>query len=586
MTNKKVIFIGFAVLLALALNACGGAGAPAAPQEKPAEEPAAAQEKPTEKAVEPPAADAASSYTAAEATPAAGTGTVQPGGTLVLVTHQKPAHLDPTVHTSRYTTMVNFNTHDPLVWAVKPHVYAPGLAERWEASADFRVYTFYLRKDVTFHDGTPLTAEAVKFTWDRIIDPATRSLRAPELGTYDKSEVVDSHTVRVTFKDPYPTFLDIASNVGVSPNSPTAVAKLGDAYLKTPSGTGPFKVDSWPNENSLVLVKNPDYKWGPAHLSNSGAAYLDKIVFKYVKEEVTRTTSLERFEAHVIEDPARQMYRAFKAVASFQVMLFKTSGLPQHWAFNLTRYPTNDLAVRQAVLHGLNMQAIADTVFFGTVTPAKGPLSDSNWAYWDGVADYYKYDPKKSIALLEAAGYKRNPTTQIFEKDGQPVKMTLVTTSTTDQMRSAEMAQGQLKEIGIDFQVDSMVYDATVDRYVKNEYELGRLGLSGFDPDVVWRAFHSSQIKGGAQFNRAQVNDPDLDALLEKGRTLVDSTERKKVYEDIQKTIMDNAIAAFVWEDHYMFAGLGCVKDWTWEMRGNYLFHNLWLEGACRDISG
>jgi peptide/nickel transport system substrate-binding protein len=563
MRRRIRYFTALYLPLVLLVSACGGGSQPAKPS----------------------AVDAKSGYTAAQPAPAT-PGKAQPGGTLVMVTPQKPAHLDPTVHSSRFTTMINFNTHDPLVWQVKPNVYAPGLAERWEISADFRVYTFYLRKDVTFHDGTPFNAEAVKFTWDRIMDPATRSLRSPELGTYDKSEVVDSHTVRVTFKNPYPTFLAVAANVGVSPQSPTAVQRLGAAYLKTPSGTGPFKVDSWPNENTLVLVKNPDYKWGPSHLANQGAPYLDKIIFKFVTEEVTRTAALERSEAHVAEDPARQMYQTFKSDPKYQALLFKTSGLPQHWAFNLTRYPTNDPAVRQAVLHGLNLQAIADTVFFGTVTPAKGPLADSNWAYWPGSADYNKYDPKKSVALLEAAGYKRNPTTQIFEKNGKPVKMTLVTTSTSDQMRAGEMAQAQLKEIGIDFQVDSMVYDATVDRYVKNEYELGRLGLSSFDPDVLWRAFHSSQIKGGSQFNRSQVADPALDALLDKGRSLVDPKERIKVYEDIQKFVLDNSLAIFVWEDHYLFAGLSCVKGWTWEMGGNYLFHNVWLEGACRNIKG
>ena len=135
----------------------------------------------------------------------------QPGGTLIIVTHQKPAHLDPGVHTSRYTAMINQNTHDSLIWQVEANKFVPGLAERWEVASDFKSYTFYLRRDVRFHDGTPFNAEAVKFTWDRIRDPRTRSTRAPFLGDYKGTEVVDTYTVRVSFNDPYPQFMQSVS---------------------------------------------------------------------------------------------------------------------------------------------------------------------------------------------------------------------------------------------------------------------------------------------------------------------------------------------------------------------------------------
>lgn len=573
MRRQVRYLVGLLLPLVLLVTACGGGSSGGTASKTDSSAPAAK--------------DATTSYNAAQTAPApAATTTAQPGGTLVIVTAQKPAHLDPNVHSSRYTTMVNFNTHDPMVWQVEPNKYAPGLAERWENTPDYKSYTFYLRKDVKFHDGTPLNAEAVKFSWDRIADPKTRSLRAPELGKYDKTEVIDEYTVRITFKEPYPTFFASASNISLSPQSPTAIKAAGEAYLKMPVGTGPFKVESWPNENTLVLAKNPDYKWGPKHMPNQGSAYLDKVVFKYVTEEVTRTVALEKGEAHVAEEPSRQTYPIFKSDKKFQPMLFKTSGLPQHWAFNVTRYPTNDLAVRQAFLYALDKQKIMDTVFFSTVTPATGPLADSNWAYWSEAKKYYPYDPKKAMELLQKAGYTQNPTTKIFEKDGKPVRMRLVTTSTNDQTRTAQMAQAMLKEVGIDLVIEAMVYDATVDRYAKNDYELGRLGLSGFDPDVVWRAFHSSQITSGSQFNRARLDDKAFDALLDKARALTSPDERKPLYFDIQKYLLENASAAFMWEDHYYFAGLGCVKGWSWEMGGSYQFHNVWLEGDCRKITG
>lgn len=510
----------------------------------------------------------------------------QAGGTLVVVTQQKPAHLDPNVHSSRYTAMVNMNTHDPLIWQPEPNKFEPGLAEKWEVSSDWTTFTFYLRKDVKFHDGTPLTAEAVKFVWDRIKDPATRSLRVATFNNLDRIEVVDTHTIRAVFKSANPPFLQSAASTAISPQSPDAIKKLGENYLKTPSGTGPFKVEGWPNENTLVLVRNPDYTWGPKYAGKTGPAYLDKIVYKYVTEEATRTAALEKKEAHVAEDPARHQAPMFGSNKDFQLLMFKTSGLPQHWPFNYDRYPTNDITVRQAFQHAVDKKKIAEVAFFNTVTAATGPLTDTNWAYWPGVRDYYPYDVKKANALLEAKGYKLNPSTKIREKDGKPLRMRLVTTSTWEQTRSSSMAQAMVKEAGIDLVVEAMVYDATVPRYADNDYEMGRLGLSGFDPNVLWSAFHSSQITGGAQFNRARIKNPALDEILEKGRVSTNIDERKELFKQAQKMLMDDATAIFMWEDHYFFVGLSCVKGFAWEPGGSYMLHNVWLDGDCRKITG
>jgi peptide/nickel transport system substrate-binding protein len=508
----------------------------------------------------------------------------QAGGTLVIVSDQKPSHLDPNLHSSRFTAMINMNTHDPLIWQPEPNKFVSGLAEKWEVSADQTTFTFHLRKDVKFHDGTPLNAEAVKQTWDRIVDPKTRALQVTNFANLDKYEVVDPYTIQIKFKVPNPRFLNAASVTTIAVQSPTAIQKLGDKYIMTPVGTGPFKVEGWPNENTLVLVKNPDYKWGPETLGRTGPAYIDKVVYKFVTEESTRSAALEKQEASVVENAARSLNPQYRSDPRYQVLTFKTSGIPQYWSFNVTRYPTNDLAVRQAFEYAIDKQKIADVAFFGTVTPGKGPLTDTNWAFWPDAKNYYPYDPKKAVQLLEQAGYTRNATTQIFEKDGKPVRIRLVTSSTNDQMRSAEMAQQMLKDVGIDLVVEGMVYDATVPRYANNDYEMGRLGLSGFDPDVLWLAFHSSQIKGGSQFNRTRIESKELDAMLDKGRSLSDPTERKQLYGQIQKQILDNAYGIFLWEDHYYWVGQSCVKGWAWDPSGSYMMHNVWLEGACRNI--
>lgn len=520
-----------------------------------------------------------------QAAPAPAPAAPQLGGTLIIVTHQKPAHLDPGVHTSRYTAMINQNTHDSLIWQVEANKFAAGLAERWEVASDFKSYTFYLRRDVRFHDGTPFNAEAVKFTFDRIRDPRTRSTRAPFLGDYNRTEVVDPYTVRVVFNDPYPQFMQSVSSVGLGPISPTATRRLGDAALKTPVATGPFKVDSWPDENTLVLVRNPDYRWGPPYMRNRGPAHLERVVYKFIEEEQTKTAALEKREAHIAEDPSRQMAPTFRNDPRFQLMMFKTAGVPQHWAMNLSKYPTNDIAVRRAASYALDREKIARIAFFNTATAAKGPLTDTNWAFWADAKKYYPFDTARATEIMDAAGYKRNPNTKFYEKDGRPVRVRLVTTSTWEQVRAATLAQQMMKEVGIDFVVEAMVYDATVIRYANNDYELGRLGLSTFDPDGLWAAFHSTQITEGTQFNRGRLANKELDALLDKGRELNDPEQRKRIYAQVQKMLLDMANALYVWEDNYFFAGQSCVKGWNWNIVGLYELHNVWLEGDCRRIN-
>ncbi len=188
-----------------------------------------------------------------------------PGGTLIYGLATKFDTLDPTVTTFSVVGKMGYHVFDPLVWQPSAGKFEPGLAESWQISADAKTYTFKLRKDVKFHDGTPLNAQAVKFTFDRIADPATKSqLAISLLGPYEGTDVVDDATVRVRFKTPYAPFLDSVSVPYLSPVSPDAVRKAGKDFGSTALvGTGPFKFESYRSDAEVVLVKNDDYKWGP-----------------------------------------------------------------------------------------------------------------------------------------------------------------------------------------------------------------------------------------------------------------------------------------------------------------------------------
>lgn len=517
-----------------------------------------------------------------QAAPLPPAGPPQRGGTLIVVTPVKPDLIDPSIHFTTLTNRISQNTHDPLIHMVDANTFVPGLAERWEVAPDFKSYTFHLRKDVRFHDGTPLTADAVKATWERTLDPVNRANANELFGKDPKFELLASHTIRISFSEPYPRFLQNASRPQFAPGSPAAWQRMGAAYLNAPVGTGPFKVEGWPSENTVVLVRNPDYKWGPPYAQNKGAAYLDRIMFRFIPEQAARTLALEKGEIQVSEEPARQSVGTYQSDTRFRLLTYKVPGLPQNWPYNTTRWPSYELAVRRAANYAIDRERIAKVAFFGTVEVSYGPLTQSTFGFWPGAKEYYRYDPKKSTEILEGAGFKKNPSTGLYEKDGKPLRLRLVTSNAEDQVRPATMAQAMLREVGIDLVVEAMSAAASFARYRGNDYEMGRHGLSAVDPDGLSFAYRSSQINIPAVSNRGRLNFKALDILLDRGKALAKPEERQQVYYQIQKMLLDMANSMYTTDTTYFTVGLSCVQGFRWNGHGNTEFLDTWLQSDCR----
>ncbi|MBI4277126.1 MAG: ABC transporter substrate-binding protein [Armatimonadetes bacterium] len=511
---------------------------------------------------------------------AAPAGQPRPGGRIVWIDSIIHDSFDANVNVSRYAAWMQNQLFDPLVWQIAPDRYEPGLAERWEVSSNRTVYTFYLRKDVKFHDGTPFNAEAVKFTFDRIVDPNTKSRRTGELPNYVATQIINPSTVRVTFSQPYNQFLENLAGGGLPPVSPAGVRARGKDFALRPVGTGPFLVSRWIDDRTMVLVRNPNYAWGPTFLRRRGAAYLDEMTVRFVPEGTTRLLAMEAGEAHVISYPPEAEVERLRNDKNYQIWIQVESGLVQNFPINVQQGPTRELAVRKALNHGLDRRRMAKLVFFNTVQPAYGPLSSRNWAYWKGVEQYYPFDQLKARQILDEAGWKVNRTTGIREKDGQPLRLRIVTSSRFPDDKVAELAQAMWREIGVDARVELMSDAATRKRYEDGTFELGRLGLGFFDPDsVLYGTYHSTMITGGGRWNRGRVVNKDLDALLEKGRVTLEQEDRKRIYQQVQKWLMDQAVLVPIWEHTYVFAGTSKLRDVKFNLRGQPMFHEAWLEG-------
>jgi peptide/nickel transport system substrate-binding protein len=468
--------------------------------------------------------------------------------------------------------------YDPLVWQPEGGKFVPGLAEKWEISPDGKVYTFFLRKDVKFHDGTPFNAAAVKATYDRMLDPATKSLQVGRLGPHDKTEVVDDYTVRTTLKEPYVPFLSNISEHYLAPASMAAVKALGDKFAMNPVATGPFKVKGWTDETTLVLERNPDYKWGPEFWPNRGPAYLDTITIRMVEEIATRLIALENGEADIIDAPPPQDVERIKGSGKYEVDAFIVPGMPEFNNLNITNSPTSDLAVRKAMQYGVDRQALADLVFNGVYPPSYGPVTRGSWAYWKGVEDMYPYDQAKAKQVLDDAGWKVG-SGGIRSKDGKPLKIRHITTAGGFTQKTAEFIQASLQEIGFDYVVDAMPYEATVKRFVDNEYEAYRLFFALIDPhDVFFLAYHSTQIEGGGQFNRTRLKDPKIDALIEQGGREQDLQKRMAIYQELQKTVMENAWILPNFDTALVHMLQKRVKGFKVDLLGRPYMSNVWKD--------
>jgi len=463
------------------------------------------------------------------------------GGSIVYGLTLTPSGIDPHIDASSELGIPLTSVYDPLVWLTPEGEFVPGLAERWEVSDDGLTYTFHLRDDVTFHDGTPFNAEAVKFSLDRIADPETQSRKAAGmLGPYERTEIVDDTTVRVHFEEPYAPFLTSLSTVYLAMVSPEAVAEWGDEYQFHQVGTGPFIFEEYVPKDHLTLTRNPDYDWAPSFFDRQGPPALDEVVFRFYTDPATRVLALESGEADVMgEIPPRDAVRLDES-DDYQLLTVPIPGQPLQFFLNTQRAPTDDARVRQALLYAIDRPAIVDTVFESYSPPAYGPLCRSTFAYDAGVEGKYAYDPEQAVALLEEAGWTDTDGDGIRDRNGEPLELETILMGWGYIPEVGQMLQSQFGEIGLGFQSRQTTFSNAMGEVAAGDYHLVPFLFSSSDPDILRTTFHSSNVDGG--FNWSKVSDPQLDAWLEDGKGTMDDAARQEIYAQIQERVMAEAM--------------------------------------------
>jgi peptide/nickel transport system substrate-binding protein len=465
------------------------------------------------------------------------------GGELVVGLSWEPSKIDPHRTAAENGILPIMQACETLVIRAPDGEFIPGLAKSWEISEDGTRYTFHLRKGIRFHDGTAFNAEAVKYNFDRIMDPKTKSEEAIDhLGSYVKTEVVDENTAVVHLKSSFAALLDGLSTVWLGMVSPTAAAKWGpDKFQDHFVGTGPFIFKEWKRHEYIRLEKNPDYWGGPEFLDHQGIAYLDAVVFKFVEEAGVRSGTLETGEIHMAQEVPAVDVAALNKKQDIEVLSRPGAGTGIVLLFNMSKAPTNDLKVRQALNYAIDQKAISQILYQGILPPAYGVLSPVTPCYWAGAEKMYPFDAEKAKALLKEADWVDTDGDGIRDKDGQPLVLDFPTHGKFPLYRDpAPIVQAQLQEVGIKVNVMNNAVPAWLEAGRKGKLNIGIVDWRSSDPDFALRLmFHSSNATA---FAWNWHSNAKLDDLLMKGMATTDRTERCNIYENVQKIILEDAM--------------------------------------------
>src|SRR5881396_2301034 len=464
----------------------------------------------------------------------------QPAGTLVVGLVAEPVALDPPQVTDLNSNRVGRRIVETLVtFPDEKTEVVPGLAESWTISKDGLQYTFKLRKGVTFHDGTPLNADAVKFSLERqtVPDhPANKLGKYPFanyfFGNVKAVEPLDELTVRFILKEPRASFLDIMAAAAASIVSPTAVKKFGLDYGTNPVGTGPFRFASWERGQRVVLEKNPSYWKFPVKV--------DRVIYRPIVEDQARLTELLTGGLDLIVGvPADNVAPLEK---NPKLTLLKQVGAHVWYlGMNNQKKPFDDKRVRQALNYAVNKDAIVNDVLNGTGAASKGPVLPGTWGA-DGALKPYPYDPDRARKLLAEAGYPNGFTTTLWVPESGSGMQAPVAMST--------VIQSNLKAVGVNVTMQTMEWGAYLAKLRSKEQELFALSwMAGMeDPDMVmYPLLHSSQWTPVGP-NRALYKNARFDTLLQQARLTTDQAKRAALYREAQRVLVDDAPWVFV--DH------------------------------------
>jgi ABC-type transport system substrate-binding protein len=471
--------------------------------------------------------------------------------TLVMLIESSPTNLDPRIGIDAQSERIDNLIFDDLLSRGEDLNVAPGLAERWDIP-DPLTYIFHLHHGAKFHDGRPLAARDVKWTFDSLLQGKIRSTKSAVYKFVDHIDAPDDDTVVFHMKEPDATLLWNLSDgaMGIVPYG------SGDEITLHPLGSGPFKFVSAETDREVILERNDDY-WGDK-------AKIARVRFAVVPDETTEALELRKGSGDVAINSLTP--DTVVTLARNPNLAVDTSSGTRlaYLGFNLRDPILKDTRVRQAIAYALDRKPMIEYLWRGEAQPARSVLPVQSWAY-NGNVPSYPHDPDKAKQLLDEAGY--------LAVNGVRFHITMKTSTDANTRLMVAVMQQQLREVGIVLDIRSFEFATFFSDVQHGAFEMYGLRWIGGneDPDIFEYAFHSSKFPPNGA-NRAYYSNPRMDALIDRARREIDPKVRRPLYAEVQQILAEDLPYINLWYLDNVLVHTKRVQGIKLNPAGNYDF--------------
>ena len=433
--------------------------------------------------------------------------------TFTYALNSEPSCLDPQISPADATALITRGVVDSLVAQDASGDVKPWLATAWRISADLKTYTFTLRDGVTFHDGTPFDAAAVKANFDRIVAPDTKSQYASTLiGPYTGSTVHDPHTVEIHLGQPFQPFLQAVSTPFLGMESPKSFT--GGASCGQVVGSGPFTFAEYIRQQHVELRRNPAYNWAPPTAAHSGAAHLQKVVIRFLPENATRLGALTGGQVDGIGAVPTPNVATVKADSALRFVHTNQPGAAYSVYLNTAAGAFTDVRVRRAFQHAIDIDLLVRSIHFGVYDRAWSMLSPNTRFYDKTLENSWSFDQAEANSLLDAAGWTARDSEGYRRRGGQRLSVHWPTSPQQDAADQRGLfgqgIQAAEKQVGIEVVRDSVPSGKLFELVAEGQYDISDMSWARSDPDIL-RGFLASTCMPMSGQNIARVADATVD---------------------------------------------------------------------------
>ncbi len=479
---------------------------------------------------------------------------------------EDPDVLDPKHTSMAVASAVMDLLYDRLVYIDEDGLPQPWLAESWDIQDDGEVVVFQLREGVEFHDGTPLDAEAVAFSFNRLVDPDDPAAQ-DWIGPLDRAEATGEYEVTLYYDDIYAPIFTQLSTAYLGIVSPTAVQEMGDDFQRSPVGSGPMQFKSWHPGDRIVLERNEDYQTWREDVDNKGPWHLEQVVYNIVPEPGTRVAALETGDLHVTEVPPEE-YPYLEDDPAFVGMPWREGTNICYIEFDCENPPFDDVRMRQAVAYALDIEEI--------VEGALGGYGEANWTPLPvGVPGYdadigeeygYHHNPDKAVQLLEEMDLVDTTGDGFVDIDGEKMELLFWIYPVDHLSKASEIIKGQLADVGIDMEIQTLELGTLIARVFDREQDFNIMRFTWPDPVLLTFCHRTGQWL---------YSNPDVDELLDKADSTLEPEERLEYVRQAQIELLNDAALVPLYTTWVLEMHRVEVEDLARCFQGRLLFHDV-----------